>query len=471
MGCDVTLIEKQARVGGRTSAFTADGFTFDIGPTFFLYPRVLEEIFKFCGFDLWKELDLRRVDPMYRVAFEDGQYLDAVSGEEPMEREIARLSPADAKNLGRYMQDNRRKLEKFRPVLENPFQSILEYLRPDVLASIPLLKPHVGLDDDLQHYFKDPRVRRAFSFQAKYLGMSPFNCPSLFTILGFLEHEYGVWHPIGGCNAVMRKMGELSEKLGVDIRLSEAVEKVEFDGRRAKGVRTNKGHYEADAVVMNADFAEAMKTLVPGAVRKRWTDKKIDASRYSCSTFMLYLGIKGPLPNDLQHHTILLSDDFSGNIDEIQKHKVLPTHPSMYVQNASRTDPTLAPPGHSTLYVLVPVPHLTDDIDWTKETASFRAKTFQRLSLLGLDRIEERIVYEKVFTPLDWKKELDVYRGATFNLSHNLGQMLYFRPHNRFEDADRLYLVGGGTHPGSGLPVIFESARISSRLLAQDLGL
>lgn len=471
MGCEVTLLEKQDRVGGRTGAFKAEGYTFDIGPTFFLYPRVIEEIFSFCGFDLWTELDMRRIDPLYRVAFEDGQYLDAVAGEDLMAREISRIAPADAENLARFMQDNRAKLEKFRSVLENPFQSILEYLRPDVLAAIPLLKPHIGLDTDLQGYFRDPRVRRAFSFQAKYLGMSPFNCPSLFTILGFLEHEHGVWHPIGGCNAVMQKMGELAGRMGVDIRLGEGVESVEFEGRRATGVRTAKAHYAADAVVMNADFAQSMTRLVPQSVRRRWTDRKIDTRRFSCSTFMLYLGIRGPMPNDLQHHTILLSEDFHGNIDEIQTHKVLPTHPSIYVQNASRTDPTLAPEGHSTLYVLVPVPHMTDRIDWRKEAKAFRARILERLALVGVTGLEERICYEKMFTPLDWNTELDIYRGATFNLSHNLGQMLYFRPHNRFEDADRLYLVGGGTHPGSGLPVIFESARISSRLLAQDLGL
>ncbi len=471
MGCEVTLLEKQNRVGGRTGAFKAEGYTFDIGPTFFLYPRIIEEIFSFCGFDLWKELDMRRVDPLYRVAFEDGQYLDAVAGEESRAREISRIAPADARNLAKFMQDNRAKLKKFRPVLENPFQSILEYLRPDVLAAIPLLKPHIGLDTDLQGYFKDPRVRRAFSFQAKYLGMSPFNCPSLFTILGFLEHEHGVWHPIGGCNAVMQKMAELAGRMGVDIHLGEGVESVEFEGRRATGVRTARARYGADAVVMNADFAQSMTRLVPQSVRRRWTDRKIDTRKFSCSTFMLYLGIRGPMPNDLQHHTILLSEDFHGNIDEIQTHKVLPTHPSMYVQNASRTDPTLAPEGHSTLYVLVPVPHMTEHIDWRTQAKAFRARILERLALVGVTGLEERICYEKMFTPLDWNTELDIYRGATFNLSHNLGQMLYFRPHNRFEDADRLYLVGGGTHPGSGLPVIFESARISSRLLAQDLGL
>ena len=470
MGFDVTIYEKQPRVGGRTGSIEGNGFTFDIGPTFFLYPRVLQDIFAFCGRDLWREIPMKRVEPMYRIAFEGGGHLDARSGEAAMQAEIAKISAGDAANFARYMHDNRTKLKKFRPVLENPFNSLLDYLHPTVLASLPMLKPHVTLDSDLRSYFKDPRIRRAFSFQAKYLGMSPFRCPSLFSILGFLEHEFGVWHPVGGCNAVMKKMADLAGAMGCEIRLGEPVKSLMFDGRRACGVVTESGPQKADAVVINADFANAMTKLVPEHIRRRWNDKRIENLAFSCSTFMLYLGIEGDLA-DLQHHTILLADDFNGNIDDIQARKTLPETPSIYVQNASITDPTLAPEGHSTLYVLVPVPHATNNIDWQCVWRDYRSKTLKRLSLLGIPAIEERIRFEKVVTPLGWADDLDIYKGATFNISHNLGQMLYFRPHNRFEDAEGIYLVGGGTHPGSGLPVIFESARISARLIADDLGL
>ncbi len=470
MGCQVTILERLDRVGGRTGAITEDGYTFDIGPTFFLYPRVLEDVFKFCDRDLWAEVPMKQVDPMYQVAFEDGGSLFARAGLEAMKAEIAKLAPKDAENLARYMDDNRRKLEKFRPVLESPFESLLDYLRPDVLASLSLLKPHEGLDKDLRRYFADHRVRKAFSFQAKYLGMSPFNCPSLFTILGFLEHEYGVWHPIGGCNAIMNRMAEIAQEMGVDLRLSEPVENIEFEGNRPIAAVTGNGRYPADAMVVNADFGQAMTRLVPEKLRRRWNDQKIDAQVYSCSTFMLYLGIEGRLDNH-PHHTICLADDFAGNIDQIQDSKVLPKSPSFYVQNASINDSTLAPEGHSTLYILVPVPHQTPNVDWAKEKAAFRETTLDRLSLIGIPDIRSRIRYEKVVTPDDWANDMNIYKGATFNLSHTLGQMLYFRPHNRFEDLEGVYLVGGGTHPGSGLPVIFESARISSKLLAQDLGL
>jgi phytoene desaturase len=223
--------------------------------------------------------------------------------------------------------------------------------------------------------------------------------------------------------------------------------------------------------VVNADFAQAMTTLVPDKARRRWTNRRINSKKFSCSTFMLYLGIEGRY-DDLAHHTIYLAKDYRRNIEEIEQGKTPPGDPSFYVQNACVTDPELAPPGYSTLYVLVPVAHRVDEgIDWTAEHARFRALTLQRLERIGITGLEERIRFEKVLTPAGWEHDMQVFRGATFNLSHSLRQMLYFRPHNRFEDLDRVYLVGGGTHPGSGLPVIFESARITSRLLVEDLGI
>ena len=469
-GAKVTVLERLGQVGGRTGRWQQDGFSFDIGPTFFLYPRVLEDVFRECGRDLWSEIKFERIDPMYRIAFENGGFLDAKSDPAAMRAEIARIAPKDAENLERYTSDNRKKLAAFRPVLESSFHSLKDYLRGDVLKSLFMLRPQMSLDKDLRGYFSDRHVRQAFSFQAKYLGMSPYNCPSLFTILAFLEHEYGVWHPVGGHAVVMERMAAIAREMGVDIRLNEPAKKIAFEKRRAVGVETDKGRYSADALVINADFAHAMTTLVPDKMRRRWTDKKLSEKKFSCSTFMMYLGVKG-LYKDVPHHTILLSEDLEANIQEIHHGKTVPKAPSIYLQNAGVTDSTLAPEGMSTLYVLVPVAHTSEGIAWPQVTAMFREQVIDRLELIGLKGLRERIVSEKILTPEGWRDDLAIYKGATFNLSHTLGQMLYFRPHNRFEDVDGIYLTGGGTHPGSGLPVIFESARISSGLVAEDLGL
>ncbi|WP_073327820.1 phytoene desaturase family protein [Wenxinia saemankumensis] len=468
-GADVTLIEKEDRVGGRTGAIAEDGFTFDIGPTFFLYPEVLREIFAACGRELDDYVELRRLDPMYRLQFEDGRRIDATHDPERLAAEVARIDAGDAGRIQAYLDENRRKFDSFRPILQRPFLGPRDLTRGDMLKALPKLRPWATVDTELGRWFRNPDVRVAFSFQSKYLGMSPFKCPSLYTIIAHIEYGFGVWHPVGGCNALTGAMARAAREMGVEIRLSEPVTRVMLDGRRATGVETAEGRYEADAVVMNADFAHAMRHLVPDGARRRWTDRKIAAKSYSCSTFMLWLGIEGRLDH-MAHHTIGFSGDYQRNVAEIDAGQA-PEDPTIYVQNAGITDDTLAPEGHSTLYVLAPVGNLTGGVDWADLAPSYREKVLDRLSRLAGEDIRPRIRYEKMFTPNDWETKMAVHEGATFNLAHNLGQMLHRRPRNRFEDLDGVYLTGGGTHPGSGLPTIFESARISSRLLAEDLGL
>lgn len=469
-GVQVTVLEKHARVGGRTSTMSGGDFRFDIGPTFFLYPRILEEIYAYAGFDLRREVPMVKLDPQYRLVFGAGGELLATPNVAEMERSIGQLCPEDARSFRPFLDHNRRKMERFRPCLESPFLSARDVVSPKLLGLLPLLRPWCSLDGELQRFFRDKRIRLGFSFQSKYLGMSPFRCPSLFSILAFLEYEAGVWHPIGGCGAISQNMAKLARQLGVDIRLNEPVEEILFEGRRAVGARTRAGSYRSDAIVINADFARAMTRLVPNHLRRRWTDAKIAKKRFSCSTFMLYLGIEGCLDN-VAHHTIYIAKDYDRNLDDIEVRHVLSDDPSFYVQNACVTDSSLAPPGTSTLYVLVPVTHRTSNVDWERESPRYREVALRQLQKIGIEDIERRIRFEHVITPDRWEAEYEIYRGATFNLSHTLDQMLHLRPRNRFEDVDGVYLVGGGTHPGSGLPVIYESARITSRLLLEDFGI
>ena len=467
-GRRVRVLERRSRVGGRCSAIEEQGFRFDVGPTFFLYPRVLQEIFQSVGYDLFDEVPMQRLDPQYRVNFGAGGYLDATGDIDAMEKEIARFSPQDAGAFSRYMSANRQKLAKFRPILESPFLSRADLLRPSTLKAVPWLRPWHSVGSELETIFQDPRLAIAFSFQSKYLGMSPFQCPSLFTILAFLEYEYGVWHPTGGCSAVSERMADIAQQMGVEICLNEPVEKLIFKGRRVVGLETCRRTYKCDAIVINSDFARTMTKLVPDELRTRWNDRKISNTKFSCSTFMMYLGVEGQY--DTRHHTIHIADDYQRNLDEIENRHVLSEDPSFYVQNPSVTDSTMAPDGMSAMYVLVPVSSQHPNIDWSVERERFRGHVISRLSRIGIDDLERRIRFEKIITPDDWDSAFEVHNGATFNMAHNLGQMLHKRPHNRFEDLDGVYLVGGGTHPGSGLPVIYESARITCHLIDKDLG-
>ena len=466
-GVEVLLFERDAVVGGRTQTFaTPEGYRFDVGPTFFLYPKVLSQIFAACGERLEDHVELKRLDPQYRLVFEDHGELLATPDIGKLTEEIAKIAPDDARHVDRFFAHGRAKLKLFEPVLEQAFHTKRSLASRAMLAALPKLQPFTTVDGELRRFFKDPRVRLAFSFQTKYLGMSPFQCPSLFSILSFLEYEHGVYHPVGGCGAVSEAMAALARRMGVDIRLNTPVERVIYEDGEARGVVVKGREVRADAVVVNADFANAMPKLVPETARPRWRDRKIEAARLSCSTFMLYLGIEGRLPPEVAHHNILLAKDYARNIREIAG-GVLSEEPSIYLQHAGYTDGGMAPPGGTSLYVLAPVPNLRAGIDWEQEQGRFRDLVLDRLKLLGVPDIRERIRYERVVDPRDWRDQFSVYEGATFNLSHDLRQMLFFRPHNRFGHG--LYLVGGGTHPGSGLPVIFEGARITSRLLLEDL--
>lgn len=470
-GVDVTVFERSSAVGGRNKVFDRDGFKFDLGPTFFHYPEVIEDIFKAIGLDAHEELNLHKLDLNYRLIFGQGGQLDCTSDLDQMTERIRELSgDGNASAFRRYVADNRLKLEKSKACLQEPWYGPTDLLSKRAMRVAGVLRPHRSVAGDLMKLFDDDRLMLAMSFQTKYLGMSPFNCPSLFTMLAFLEYEYGIFHPIGGLGSVSERMASIAKDLGVTFRMNEAVESVIMDGKTIKGVRTGNGEFYADKVVMNADFANGMTQLFPDKVRKKWSNKKLEGKQYSCSTFMVYLGIDKTYEN-LPHHQIYASANYEQNLEDIEKHhKLTWDDPSIYVQNACIVDPSLAPEGCSTVYALVPVSHIHENIDWSKEKDAYRDRVLEQIETkLGFEGLRDHIVTEMVITPEDWGDHC--YRGAVFNLAHGLDQMLWRRPKNQFDEIKNLYLVGGGTHPGSGLPVIYESARISSKLLLDSLGI
>ena len=469
-GVKVTMLEKSSSVGGRTKIVEMDGFKFDRGPTFFHYPEVIEEIFQAIGRDAHKELGLIPLDPSYRLTFGAGGSIDATSNLEEMTERIRELSgDKNAKGFEKYVLENRKKLDFSRVCLQTPWRGPSDLLSKRAMKVATILKPWASVASDLSRLFDDERVRLAMSFQTKYLGMSPFHAPSLFTILAFLEYEHGIFHAKGGLGSITNRMSEIAIELGVDIKLETEVEELIFDNKTVVGVKTNNGEYRAKKVVLNADFAHAMTTLVPNNKRKRWSDKKLESKGYSCSTFMLYLGIDKQY--NQPHHQIYASQKYEENLKDITNHKITWEDPSLYVQNACVTDSTLAPPGQSTLYVLVPVPNTDDSIIWDDIKDEYSEVVLDMMeNKLGFENVRDSIVSQTIVTPDDWDSS-DIYRGAVFNLAHSLDQMLWRRPQNRFEEFNNLFLVGGGTHPGSGLPTIFESGRITSKLILSDLGI
>lgn len=485
-GCRVTICEAQDDIGGRTGQIrleTEGGtYHFDRGPTFFLMPYVLDEIFAAAGRKSSDYLTMTRLDPMYRLMIgrtgREPLVLDTTQDLKRMAARIRPHAPADADRFERFINENRAKLDVFEPILRRAILKPADLLDPTMLRALPRLGPTKSVHDDIARHIKDEHVRLAVCFQSKYLGMSPFDCPSLFTILPYIEYAYGVWHPEGGCHAVMRALADLARDLGVDIKTATPVEQVTFTGKKATGLVIDGQETRFDAVVVNADATWALRNLVPASVRpKRFSDDTLNSKKYSCSTAMLYLGLDGAV--DLPHHTIYTSTNYAENLANISDNHALTDDPSIYVCNPGRTDPTMAPAGKSALYILVPTPSNQLNgkygdkapIDWQAQRPRLRREIFEQLGqVFQIPDALQRARAELLLTPDDWQG-MNISFGATFNLAHNLGQMLHKRPGNRVQGLDRLYLVGGGTHPGSGLPTIFLSAQISTKLLAEDLGL
>jgi len=470
-GYKVVIYEKEKKAGGRNSFFKLGDYTFDIGPTFLMMKDVLESIFEQSGKNLSDYVDLLRLDPLYRLKFADGRELFPSPDKEKMKQTMENFSKGSFNGYVKYLEKEKIKYDKLIPCLSIPYSRIKDFFSRHLVTALPYLDAHTSLYGVLSRYFTDPEIRVAFTFQAKYIGMSPWSAPGTFSIISYIEHGGGIFHVKGGLNRLSNAMAEAFKQLGGEIHFSSPVKKILVNNGVADGVLLENGNVDnADYLIINADFANAMTRIVDPADRKKWTDEKLMQKDYSCSTFMIYLGVKKEF-NSIPHHNILFARDYKKNVDEITKDMVVSDDFSFYVQNASVSDKTLAPEGKSTIYVLVPVPNNKSNIDWDKEKTNFRNRVIDALETRGgFEGLKENIEEELVVSPKDWSDKHSVYLGATFNLAHNVGQMLYFRPHNEFEEFENCYLVGGGTHPGSGLPTIYESGRISAEMIMKRDG-
>lgn len=465
-GFKVSIFDAHSEVGGRNRAIRMNGFTFDTGPTFLLMKGVLDEMFELCDRRSQDYLSFMPLNPMYRLVYDDRE-LSVFSDRERMKAELRNVFSEDSDGYDRFLSNERHRFNRLYPCITRDYSSLTAFLSIDLLRALPWLALPKSVFANLGQYFQQEKMRLAFSFQAKYLGMSPWKCPALFTMLPYLEHDYGIYHVEGGLNRISAAMAKVITEHGGEVRTDTPVAALVVENGVSKGVKLANGEIVlADEVIVNADFAHAMSTLTaPGQLRKYSRDK-LQQLDYSCSTFMLYLGLDKRY--ELPHHTIVFAKDYHTNIRNIFDNKVLSKDFSFYVQNASVTDATLAPVGKSALYVLAPMPNNDSEIDWQQHRMRVREQVLDALSSrLGLSDIRAHIECEKIITPRQWENDELVYKGATFSLSHKFSQMLYWRPHNRFEELDNCYLVGGGTHPGSGLPTIFESSRISANLISR----
>jgi phytoene desaturase len=468
-GFQVTVLEKNSTPGGRCSRLIRDGHRFDIGPTLFLMPEIFAETYTALGARMDDHLDLRRIDPTYRVRFDDGVEIALTSDLIAMQQQLEAIEPGSFEGLLRYLAEGYTHyylaLERF---VGRNFYSLPDYFNPQNLPLLFQLKALTKHYDNIGHYFHDPHLKAAFTFQNMYLGLSPYDAPATYSLLQYTELAGGVWFPIGGLYRVVESLVKLAEAQGVRFRYDAAVKQIEVAGNHATGVALDDGaRLHADTIVANADLPYIYECLLPD----RAAAERLKRMHYTCSAIMFYWGLDKVYPQ-LATHNVFLCGDYRASFKHIFMDRTLPDEPSFYVHAPARIDPTAAPAGGDTLMVLVPVGHLDAAAaqDWDTLRARARAAVLHRLAIIGIAGLAEHLTCEVSYTARDWRTRFNLAKGAAFGLSHTFWQVGYLRPHNRHKRYRNLYFVGSSTHPGAGLPMALLSARLTTERMLHEIG-
>jgi phytoene desaturase len=464
-GHDVVIVEQRDQPGGRAYVYEQDGFTFDGGPTIITAPWLIRELFERSGKSPEDYITLVPIDPFYNIRFEDGTVFRYTGDRAQIIEEIKRIAPGDVPGYLRFAEATEAIFAAGMALIDTPFDRITDMLR--TLPELIRLRADRSVAAFVNSYIRDPRLRQVFSFHPLLVGGNPFQSSSIYALIHTLEQRWGVWFAMGGTGAVVRALVRLFKELGGALRLSCEVAEVLVDQttRRASGVRLANGEILlADAVVSNGDVAQTYRQLVPATVRRRNTDRRIERMRYSMSLFVIYFGTDRRY-DDVAHHEILMGPRYKGLLDDIFTQKSLSGDFSLYLHRPTATDPSLAPPGCDSFYVLSPVPHLGGETDWTSAAGPYRDAIIGYLEQRYLPGLSRHIVTERVIDPRHFRDALGSYLGSAFSVEPILTQSAWFRPHNRSEDVANLYFAGAGTHPGAGIPGVLSSGKIVADLI------
>jgi phytoene desaturase len=434
-----------------------------VGPTLIMMPEVLHDLFAAAGRRLEDYLDLRRVDPYYRVAFEEGGHLDLTGNLPDMVRNVEALETGAGRRYLEFLAGAERVSQRTRAgIVERRFDGLGDLAKPDVLLSLLRARPLSSVADQVAAHFRSPKLRQAFSFQTLYLGTPPDRTPAAYVMIPFVEAALGVWYPQGGIHQIALALARLARELGVDIRLDTPVSKILTQGPRATGVLLRDSLVQpADVIVANAEWGYTQRELLDRG-------EPVAGREYGCSGVLFLAAVRGPVAGP--HHTFVLSSDFAGNLTDIFERRCLPENPSIYLSRPTATDPTLAPAGTELLYILVPCPTLDSGVDWKAELPLFRKKVFDRLSRVGLDNLDSRVLAETVLTPETFGARYNLTAGSAFGLAATLLQSGPFRPTIRSRRYDNLYHVGASSHPGGGVPIVMLSGRMAAEAVEEDWG-
>ena len=469
-GYRVTVLEKRDAPGGRAYVFRQDGFRFDAGPTIITVPHLLEELWTLAGRDFRSDIDLREVDPFYRIGLADGRTLDVGRDPTIMRARIAAMFPRDAEGYDRFLEACRKLCDfAFVEHGDTPMHVLARMARlaPALLTHGAFRSVHALV----ARYVSDPGLRAILNFHPLLIGGNPFTTTSVYALIVELERRWGVHFPMGGTGALVTGLVGLINGQGGRVRCNAEVDEILVAGRRAVGVRLADGEtIDADVVVSNADPGWTYGHLLRRTPRRRWTDRKIARTRYSMSLFVWYFGTDRRY-EEVPHRSVLLGPRYRELLADIFRNRVLADDFSLYLHRPTATDPSLALPGCDTFYVLSPVPNLDSDIDWSVAAEPYRARIAAHLEATVLSDLGRHIVTSRVVTPTYFRDDLNSPLGAAFSMQPLLTQSAWFRPHNRSEEVDRVYLVGAGTHPGAGVPGAICSTKVDVQMVphAADL--
>ena len=467
-GHRVTLLEQRDQPGGRAAVYQQDGFTFDAGPTILTAPWLIDDLFAAAGRRTADYVRLVPLDPYYNIRFEDGSVFRYAGGLDRLLDEIIRFNPADVDGYLRFAALAERILTAGLALIDRPFTRLPDMLRvaPD-LVRLQAYRSVAGL---VARYLKDERLRQVFSFHPLLIGGNPFQATAIYALIHPLEQQGGIWFAMGGTGALVRGLARCFAELGGELRLNAPVREIEIDPatRRATGVLLADGErVPADAVVSNADVATTYLSLIPARHRRRWTDRRIRALRYSMSLVVIYFGTDRRYEH-MAHHEILMGPRYRGLLDDIFIRKRLAHDFSLYLHRPTATDPSLAPAGCDAWYVLSPVPHLGADVDWSTAAGPYRDAIIGYLEDRYLPDLSRHIVTERMVDPRHFRDALGSHLGSAFSVEPVLTQSAWFRPHNVSEDVPNLFFAGAGTHPGAGLPGVLCSAKIADALISAE---
>jgi len=467
-GLHVTIVEKNSRPGGRCNRFSREGHHFDTGPTLFVMPLLYEAEFKALGTSMHKELDLQRVDPTYRLVFDDGSQLALTSDLKSMQEQLEAIQPGSFSGFLRYLQEGEQHYKLTLDKLVNQdFRKASDLFNFQTLPLLFRLKPFIHHYRNMSAYFDDPRLKSAFTFQDIYMGLSPFDAPATYSLMPYTEMAHGVWYPKGGMYRIVETLTDMADAAGVEFLFDAPVERIGTNTAHAQGIYFTDGlHLAADIILANADLPYVYQNLLPpNGMAKRLSDKQ-----FSCSVISFFWGLDKAY-EALGPHTLFLADDYRENFERIDRDLSLSANPSLYIHAPARLDSSMAPREQDTLTAIVPVGHLSKDgqQNWDNLRDQARQHVFRRLRTLGITDIEEHIKFEEIYTPLSWQKRYNLVKGSTHGLAHTLTQMAYFRPSNRHRQYKNLYFVGASTHPGTGMPTAMVSGRLVSERIMEEL--